>query len=241
MRAKLSVLLVSMLAVIAVGIVATASASAAPCEKKEGSFHLCLLLASGELELLETALILTTQESAVAHTLTVAFGTPLEVSCSEGTGDAPVKGEKIEGAVLTFSGCTVTGSTPGLAAACEIEGGKIVTKEIKGTLELSNNLIHMTFTPQAGTVFAEFTVKSQAGKTCLDAQSKGKVEGTQLCFWLNETGALIEEDAEIHLFECTPTGSTLKFAGKEAKLQDEWEALMDEPVLDGLYSVEESI
>jgi hypothetical protein len=229
----------SLIAIFLFGAIASASASAEQCKFESGElFVVCILnAAETELELQSTNTEFEgTQEKEEPHTFTIKFTTPAVVSCSEGkttaTAEPISEGAKLllMKAKITFTNCEVTSA----AAECEVlstegKAGEITTEpldavpslaeEEEGTTKVKERL-DLTFSPESGTTFATFSLDSKEGKTCVDATSKGKVTGTQLCFFLG-TGQSIEEDEEQHLLQCNGPG-TLKYAGTESQLVTEF-------------------
>lgn len=230
---------ITMLGVLALASLSMASsamvssASAAECKAGGTEFTVCYTVGS-ILELAPAAEFLATQESTVAHVFKANVGgVSVTIECTAGTSVAKAAspGKTLTGALITFTGCTVT-----KPEHCAVNGGTIETEPILGTLSLVGGLLDILFEPESGTKFATLTLTSSGG-TCSAAISGGAVTGTQLCTFLEP----IETDEELHLFECAEAGSELKFAKNEATLQDEWEVLMLKPVEDALWSIQQDV
>jgi len=210
---RIRLLLLSMFAVLAVSAIASASASAnAKCEGTT-TIVLCIELA-GELQELEGEEAFTSklepetesllETEGLAHIVCTAAadtGTFLSPAALAGT-------LTVDNLVITFTGCTILEP---VGANCEIKEGTIKTAAIKGeALEPTTGNYEFDFQPETAgsTVFAEITIKSKAGKTCLIAKT-AKVTGTQSCKLVAP-----EENAVVHLIECLESGSSLLFAEK---------------------------
>jgi hypothetical protein len=239
---KAITLLMGIALVTAFSAVMVSNAAAALCTAEAGAttFRVCLFLSATELELLEAATFSVLQEEEgpggvpPKPILKIEFAAAAEITCLTGTGTAGVEVELITGS-LNFSECTVL--TP---ADCAVENpttkevGAISTEKIDGTLSLlSSGSLDVLFVPlPPAVVFATFTIFGSGG-TCVDAQEKGKVTGSQLCVFLEP----IETDEVEHLFECTPEGSSLEFAKNVSTLLGEWSVLMSTPTSDASWSI----
>jgi len=193
-----------------------------------------------ELELIKTAVFLFTQENAVTHELSILTATVTKISCTAGTGEASTESDGaappstlIMKGTITFTGCTITSANK---VECEVDS-TITAAEIQGVSTLQSeeevagtpeNRVDTLFTPEvAGGTFATFTIKSTLGHTCTQAQSKGKVKGEELCYWLDNATEPLAEDRETHLIQCVETAA-LTFAGTTADLNVEFEVLLFE-------------
>jgi len=224
--------------VLAMSAVAATSAFAVEeeCLFEEGNlFAVCILNAENKL-ILQTSTVLgeASQELEEGHKFTIKFHTPATIECSAGTAEpeleptATAPNLLLMKTTIKFTGCKNTSDE----ADCEVtstEGAeKITTTSLDGTPSLAEEeeggvkvkRLDVTFEPESGTTFATFSLKSKAGHTCLNAQSEGKVKGTELCYFLG-TGQNIEEDEEDHLLQCVPA-ETLTFAGVNSTFEAEF-------------------
>jgi len=131
--------------------------------------------------------------------------------------------------VIKFTECEIT-NTAETKANCEVEE-PISTKEITGGFT-GSDATKINFSPAVGTEFATVTIKNKAGKACIFKNTGSKVTGKQTCNVLSPS-----TEAVTHELECLPAGSTLEFAGKEAKF-----TLTEEVTLNagGNWSLQES-
>lgn len=189
--------LVSALALLAVGAVASASASAAKCVAQTGA--LCQEIAG---ELVTEAKYLILDQDAESNLAVEGIGT---VNCKlvEGsfTGDEV---EKSAGLILKlalkFTECTLVGH-----AACKVKE-PIETKPIKGTIPaFTGTTGKVTFEPEAGTEFATVTI------TGCEQEAIIKVSGTQ-----GAALPTVTTEATEHTVEALTTESNLKDGAKVA-------------------------
>jgi hypothetical protein len=210
---KLRLLVVGVIAMVAVGIAATGSASAGTlggtCES--GSFwKVCVESPAGSgLKLIEGSTTIVGVKEGGASILKVTEGP--EVSCEKAAATGTINNHgatenaTLEKVVIKFTGnCKVLNAEAKCEAPAEIATLSLGATAPEGPSDLK-------FAPEGSEIFAEFTIKSKKEQTCAFAIANGKVTGTQLCV-LN--GA--ELDAVTHLLECLATGSSLKFGGKAA-------------------------
>jgi hypothetical protein len=239
---KAITLLMGIAAVAAFSAVLVSNAAAALCTSEAGAttFRVCLFLSATELELLEAATFSVLQEEEGSGgappkpLLKIEFASAEELTCLTATGTGGVEVELGTGA-LNFTECTViTPEDCAIENSATKEVGAVSTEKIDGVLSLlSSGSLDVLFAPlPPATVFATFSIFGSGG-TCVDAVEKAKITGEQLCVFLEP----IETDEVQHLFECTPEGSTLNFAGNVATLLAEWSVLMSTPTSDASWSI----
>jgi hypothetical protein len=197
---KIRMLLASMLAMFAIGAVASASASAAGCTAEVGAQCLEFL---GELTAEEKFEVL----GANSALTVAAIGTVLcndvhaeNALLLEVTGK-PVAVDKL---VLNFSGeCKLDGH-----ATCKVTE-PIKTVAIGGTLgTIAAGTATATFKPEAGTEFAKVTISGCEQEAII------KVTGEQLC----KVPAITTEAVE-HELTCAASESNLKDGTKLAEFE----------------------
>jgi hypothetical protein len=207
---RLKLVMLSMLAVMAVGVVASASASAANCEKNaNGKFALCLGASPGVLTAggFNTDV---TRDGTSIYELKDAAGIPVLCSAIKNTGGKIVgtatPSVTIEGLVLEFSTCVV--DEPAKCVVTE----PIKTESLKGEILKKEEI---EFTPTTGEIFATLKFANKGTEICslkgLSLQIK-TVEGKgQGCL-----APSIETPAKLHLLECPTSKSHLSFGGAAA-------------------------
>jgi hypothetical protein len=156
-----------------------------------------------------------------------------DVQCKSGFG----KGELDTTAELTLSLIGLSGVSEvkecAIINSAETKANCVIKEpvEIKGegSFDLPENDGVLKPVPPS-TVFAEVTIKSAAGKTCIFAKEKQKVTGEQLCESPLESETEltpeVELDAVTHFATCTEAGSSLLYAEKAAKLFVESEGFL---------------
>ena len=205
--------LLAALTVLVVMGVAVSSASAAACKEEagKGKFVLCL----GEpLSLTEGTFTIHAETDTVYRLHWANSG--LEVLCKAVSGLGALTSAagvvSILNLVLSFTVCPL----PGIETKCEVVE-PILTEKLKGVIEekVKN---HILFTPEIGSVFAQFTIKAKAGQTCLEA---GVVKVTLLPG--GKGGVLCESELQktlsVHLLECTAAHSDLEAFGEAATFE----------------------
>jgi hypothetical protein len=166
----------------------------------EGEEEFTILLDEGETLLKGT---LGTSEAHITCTDAHGVGTVSQV---------PLEDYQVKALVLSFTGCALLET---LALTCKVPT-TIPTESIKGepVTDTSPPVLSeeaITFSPTAGTVFAEILFSNVSGKTCAFNNIKEKVEGTQQCLWIEPLTDLAE-----HLVHCLESESLLKFGGANA-------------------------
>lgn len=216
-----------LIAAVAVSVAGSASASAAVCEPKSGEKFYVLCVGPIEpTELVSVAagfemqLILTEEMPALPFALTVEGGPRIGCKAAPGRAEfgAPTgpSGTEILTLAIELGTCKVTNSA-------ETEGNCVVKEPIAfdagaGTFSGPSPL-DIALAPPTSGIFAEITIKSATGKTCLFAKEKQKVKGKQLC----EGGNAEVLEPSI---TCEGSGSELTYAEKPAKLEIKEEVLL---------------
>jgi hypothetical protein len=215
--------MLSMLALFAVGAVASASASAAECPDtvKGKDVAICKTTGGVKKEVEGTFTFTSKKKAGTTSELKVENGPDIVCTAAENTGKivATNSSLKITHLVITFTICKVV-NTPETEAECKVtepivaNGGG--TEGIEGNW-LEEKTSPITFKPAVGTTFAEVTI---TGVGCIFKVAKAKVVGEQECNLVTP-----ETEALNHVIECTFAGSKLKFGAAlnkaEFKLTEE--------------------
>jgi hypothetical protein len=198
---KFRLLLVSMLAVFAVGAVASTAAMAANnCTTLAGAQ--CLVVK--EL-LTETIKATGTKKAGTTSKLVVAgIGTVVCTTANAiGTLDETTTGILVLKLVIAFSGsCKLEGHV-----ACKV-AEPINTKEIGGTLVIAGGVGTETFKPETPEEFATVNISGCEQEAII------KVTGSQKC-----KIPAIETEAATHELKCATTESSLKDGAKVAEFE----------------------
>jgi hypothetical protein len=225
--ARLKSVLFCLVALAAVGAIASASALAAgheyveekceenaagtltkyttqvKCEKKESP-------GSGAWQHIELASSEVEGESPAGETAELAgtiASAKIVVGCAKtkiAAGTGFVEREGKSKATIEYSECSLYSGTTGKKfPLCTVPN---ITAKVKDLL--LGSPVEDTFEPETGTTFAEIEVK---GAECTEKITKEPVTGTQECE-LPEAG----EFKVLHIIHCLATGSTLKFDGSTA-------------------------
>jgi hypothetical protein len=207
LMSKLRIMFVSLLALFALGAVASASASAAACTASTGGGCLeeagnlvASVAVSGEKKAGTTSELEVEGLGKIVCTTAKNSGS-LEGSASGGIGVLPFK--------ITFTGCTLSGSpTCTVLTTGGTKTGEIVTENIEGDVK-----------EKSGTSGVVLFVASAASGTfalvevaVCEKASKLNITGKQTCEFL-----LMETVSETHTLECLTTGSELFNGTKKAK------------------------
>jgi hypothetical protein len=215
---RLKLVMLSMLAVMAVGVVASASASAANCEKKaNGKFALCLGASPGVLTAGSFNTDVTRDGTSV-YELKSEAGVTVVCSAIKNTGGKIVAtatpSVTIEGIVLEFSTCVV--NSPAKCTVTE----PIKTESLKGVILKKEEI---EFTPTTGEIFATLKFANKGTEICsLKGQSlqvktvEGKGQG---CL-----APGIETPEKLHLLECPSSKSHLSLGGSPATFKGNFNA-----------------
>jgi hypothetical protein len=220
---RIRLILMSLLAVFAVGAVASASASATVCEPldKEGEWTWC----SAAKEITSPV----EGTSGVSKLESEVGGKKLTIECTadtfKGTLEDP-EPSKLDGASsgeIKFTGCSVVG-----VAKCTVHE----PIEFKFKDQLINKpptKPEDEFKPNEGETFVEIKIE---GAECA-IKGTLKVKGTQKC----NLDTTFETEQKEHELICTPAGSKLKLGEKEAKFTSTEKV---KRVGGGVWSVRES-
>jgi hypothetical protein len=229
---KVKLLVLSMLAVFAVSLVASATASAEmeACKTKTGAeFVLCVEKPAGSgLLLVETSVGFVSRKVPGTASALEIPELPAKIVCEDATNtgqfDAPVapRGVQILKLVISFTGCTEEKEGSTICTVAE----PITTTAINGVFTLVSGTTTIAFAPTTGTEFSTVRVNSTTGHTCTAAASSPlKVTGTQEC-----TAPEIETvDRITHVLVCAASGSHLKAAAKTTTFAIEEEVELAEP------------
>ena len=220
---RFKLVLLSMLAMLALGSVASASASAHRFVNSQCVPYTNALIAW------ETKAKCVAQNPAGGDAIKNWELEGIAAAKVEGTsGESILEGEVALVKVFikcnkdTFSGeLEATGASKGKVefTECRVvnkKGNQIENCKVKEPIEfkfkdqLVSSPVEDEFKPAAGAIFVEITMEAEAGGVCAISGTY-KVEGTQTCK-LPSAGTLQAE----HEIVCEPSGSSLKFAGNPA-------------------------
>jgi hypothetical protein len=191
---RLRLLLISSLVALAVGAVASASASAA--FKKE--FFV-------EKAAVTTPVAVVGGSSAASKLEAKLFGVKVKIECASSTYTGTLEAAGASTGTISFSGCT------GKAAAkdkCKVV--EPIKAELDDQLVEVKKALQDEFSPASGGIFVEITIEAETGGTCSVAGTF-EVTGTQTCELPGST-----TEATEHEIVCKPV-KTLKLGGEEAK------------------------
>jgi uncharacterized cupredoxin-like copper-binding protein len=213
----------ALIAVLAMGVVGSASASAAECHgatKKVTALCVTEEAQFGRFELKAT------HTPATNITLSVSGGLTIACSGVSSTGSFNATKEALaaEKLIAKLTGCEV----PAFKASCEVDNGQITSRAIQGAFTGTTS-IKLTAEKE---ILAYVTVKSTAGHTCGVAVENAPLTGTQTCELPNST-----TEAVAHKMSCNVTGSNLKWLGKTATLEVSQEVKLAAPLTEKAWSL----
>jgi hypothetical protein len=212
MRSNRKLALAALLGALVLSAIASASASAGTCVKKEGSTKYLLCVAGHSVE--ETATI----EAPAVLSSTFVLELPREweatIVC---TGVSDTSAFKVHGLTesitrssqLALSGCALQGHT---AKKCKLASTTYSTATLAGTFGSPESIV---MTPQSGTVVFEFSFSNQGSEVCpVFFSGKRQVAGGYEC----KLGEAKAEAVEHTLTCANSTGHKLKTEGEEDPL-----------------------
>jgi hypothetical protein len=191
---RLRLLLISALAVLAVGAVASASASAA--FKKE--FFV-------EKAAVTSPVGVVGGSSTTSKLEAKLFGVKVKIECASSTYTGTIAAAGASTGAISFSGCT---GKAGSKEKCKV--AEPIQSELKDQLVEVKKALQDEFSPAAGEDFVTITIEAESGGPCTVAGSF-EVTGTQNCELPGSTVEALE-----HEIVCKPV-KTLKLGGEEAK------------------------
>jgi hypothetical protein len=197
---KVRLLLVSMLALLTVRAVASASASAAECVEKTGA----QCSSVGKMLTAEVKGTGTKKAGTTSRLVVAGIGT---VTCSKasaaGTLDETETGVILLKLIVTFSeGCKLEGH-----ATCKV-AEPITTNAISGTLAIAAGVGTQTTKPEVGEEFVKVAISG------CEQEAIMKITGAQKCKIPN-----IEVEAVTHEVTCAPSESSLKDGAKVVEFE----------------------
>jgi hypothetical protein len=209
---RIRLVLLTLVSLLALGGLSSASASAAECPDtiKGGDNALCI---EGK-EAAPGTYPFTDKLTSATAVLAMAGGPTFTCKKETSTGEFEVPGDgepsgepSASDIRLEFTECKVTNSE----ANCELSEPIVVEGGTGDNLdaELNKARTELTYTPSEGTTFTTFKVKSKLGKTCAFAGSY-VVKGSQACKLPGD-----ETEATTHTVECLASGSKLTAAEKQ--------------------------
>ncbi|HEX7611118.1 MAG TPA: hypothetical protein VF380_10610 [Solirubrobacteraceae bacterium] len=191
---RLRLLLISSLAALAVGAVASASASAA--FKKEFFVEKAAVV---------TPVNVVGSSSTTSKLEAKLFGVKVKIECTSSTYTGTIAAAGASTGTISFSGCTVKA---GAKDKCKVV--EPINAELNDQLVEVSKKLEDEFSPATGGVFAKIVIEAETGGTCSVA-GIFEVTGTQTCELPNSTIEALE-----HEIVCKPV-KTLKLGGEEAK------------------------
>jgi hypothetical protein len=192
------------LAVLAMSVVGSASASAAECHG--ATKKVVALCAEEKAQFGRIPLTSTGKSGSAGITLRQAGG--VEIVCNSGISPGAFNATKekltVEGFIIKATGCEV----PNQKTTCEVEGKQIQSNELQGALTGTGS-IKLTG-PKGGASEALFyvTIKSIPGKMCGFTREHSPITGTQTCELPGSTAELVA-----HVMNCGAAGSNLRWLG----------------------------
>jgi hypothetical protein len=199
---KLRIMFVSLLALFALGAVASASASAAACTASTGGG--CLEEAGN---LVATVAVSGAKKAGTTSELIVeGLGT---IVCTGATNSGSLEGTALAGITalpfkITFTGCTLPGCI--VLGTGGVTTGEIITEEIDGAVMEKLGTSGVVVFSANSTNFALIEVSG------CEKAAKLNITGKQTCSFL-----LMETEATTHMLECLTTGSELFNGTKKVK------------------------
>lgn len=215
MRKYRPALLMTLLGVLALGAIGSASASAAVCHESLHGETVGLCIEKAQI----TGEKVTFSGAKETGTTDTPFFVPefsIEVTCgvTKDTGTFNTSGLSltVEHLKLEYSEC----STPGDETDCEVPS---FTAEVNGSFTGANTGLvslkgALTSPKGAKEIFAEITIKSKAGHTCLQSENKALIKGGLSCELPHS-----EELLATHKIVCPFNKSELTWAGMKDQFE----------------------
>jgi hypothetical protein len=228
LMSRTRLIFLGLLVVVAVGVVASASATEPPkaCGGKvEKTPTYCVEGLQLENSKGEPASEKIEGTSGVAILKATAGSATTEVECKKGKVSGSIQGG-ISGAagksqiVNTFEQCKLI--KPANCELVESQESEIKTQSLAGELTMTAGKIEDKLTPKAG-VFASINIEGKEPSCMIAKVSEEKtfpITGTQLCE-IDKGNAEAETSATAHAIICKVAGSGLKLGGNKAEMTSE--------------------
>jgi hypothetical protein len=222
-------ILLGVLAVLAVGVVASASATEPPvkCGGKVGKVpDYCVVgfeLENAKGEPVSEKFEGTNGPSILKATIA---STTAEIKCEKGKSTGSIE----DGAAGTVGKSTTTTAFEGCKllkpANCKLTAAgekEIETTELDGALALTAGRVEDKLEPKEGAAFAGISIEGKESSCVIAEVGKPKsfnVTGSQLCE-VDKSNAETEAEAIAHKILCKTSGSSLKIGGNKAEMTSE--------------------
>jgi hypothetical protein len=205
---------VTLIAVLAMSVVGSASASAAGCH---GATKKVITLCVNEEAQVGEVTFKATKTLATSFSLGL-FNGEIVVECktenSKGVFNAAKESLTVGKLVVEFTGCTVAQAS----TTCEVTGGHLILDGGEGTgtgpglqgTFAEGEPGQITLTGPKG-LLGRVGIKSLPGKTCAVAHASSSITGTQKCEIPSNA-----VEALAHAMNCNGTGSSLEWSGYHA-------------------------
>ena len=239
-------ILLGLLAVVAIGVVASASASEPPVKcggKVTTTPNYCVTgyqLENSKGEAVSEKVVGTNGESILRGTVATVTS---EVKCGKGKSKGTIEdgaGGTVgkSKATITFEECKlIKPANCKLTAAQEEE---IETTELKGELELASGRVEDKLESKTG-AFAGISIEGKESSCGIAEVGRPKtfnISGSQLCE-LDSSNAEVEAEAEKHKIICKTSGSSLKIGTNPAEIADEATVVLSGAKAHDAWSVKE--
>ncbi len=221
-------ILLGLLAVVAIGVVASASASEPPVKcggKVTTTPNYCVTgyqLENAKGEAVSEKVVGTNGESILRGTVASVTS---EVKCGKGKSKGTIEdgaGGTVgkSKATITFEECKLVKPTNCKLTAAQEE--EIETTELKGELKLNSGRIEDKLESKTG-AFAGISIEG-VNNSCVIAEVGApktfNVTGSQLCE-LDSSNTAAEAETTTHKLNCSPSGGSLKIGGNLAEISDD--------------------
>jgi hypothetical protein len=221
-------ILLGLLAVVAIGVVASASASEPPVKcggKVTATPNYCVAgfqLENAKGEAVSEKVVGTNGESILRGTVASVTS---EVKCGKGKSTGTIE-DGASGTVgkskatITFEECKLVKPTNCKLTATQEE--EIETTPLKGELELSSGRVEDKIEPKGG-AFAGISIEGKESSCVIAEVGKPKtfnISGSQLCE-LDSSNTEAEAETATHKINCSASGGSLKIGGNLAEISDD--------------------
>jgi hypothetical protein len=221
-------ILLGLLAVVVIGVVASASASEPPVKcggKVTTTPNYCVAgfqLENSKGEAVSEKVVGTNGESILKATIASVTS---EIKCEKGKSTGSVE-NGASGTVgksttkTTFEGCKMV--KPANCKLTATDEGNIPSTELKGELTLTSGRIGDKIEPKSG-AFATVAIEGKESSCGIAEVGKPKnftVTGSQLCE-LDSSNTEAETEAAAHKINCSTSGGSLKIGGNLAEVSDD--------------------
>jgi hypothetical protein len=229
LMSRTRLILLGLLAVVAIGVVASASASEPPVKcggKVTTTPNYCVAgyqLENAKGEAVSEKVVGTNGESILKATIASVSS---EIKCEKGKS----KGNIEDGSGGTVGKSTVTITFEGCKqikpASCKLTSAgekELKTTMLGGTLVLTSGRLEDELEPKEGAAFAGISIEGKESSCVIAEVGKPKtfnITGSQRCE-LDSNNTEAETEAAAHKINCSPSGGSLKIGGNLAEMSDD--------------------